>query len=108
MALTVLSILCFFVCAFFVFVLVHWLRETNRKPTGRSPRNSGTNDSKETKRATVIRFPSAAPTYDKSIPASGRLGPLRIQRNGSGSKWIADERSVYHRIVESLGSRKRA
>ena len=107
MAVTALSILGFFGCAF-VFALVQWLRETNRKPTRRSPRNSGTDDSNEAKRAIVIRFPSALPKHDQSIPASGGVGPLGSQRKGSDSKWIADERSVCHRIVESLGSRRRA
>jgi hypothetical protein len=108
MALIVLSTLGLVGCAFLIFVLAQWLRETNRKPTRRSPIISGTNDSNETKRAIIIRFPRAAAKYDQPIPAPGRLGLVSGQKNESGSTRSAAERWVYHRIAKSLGSRKRA
>ena|SRR6516164_8819766 len=108
MALIVLSMFCFLGCAFLVFVLAQWLRETDRTPTLRSPMTNGPNDSIETKRAIVIRFPRAAEKHDQRIPGSDHPGLVSGQRNEFDSDWTAAERLVYHRIAKSPGSRKKA
>jgi len=85
MALIVLTTICFFACVFFLFTLVHWMRDTKRKTTIRSiPKTPGSSRPRVgTSRRTVTR-------HDDSSPGC-----------------VECERNAYARIARALSASKR-
>jgi hypothetical protein len=104
----VLAAVGFLACAFFLFVLFQWTRDTKRKTTTRTAVDDAAGESSEKKRPQVVGSRRAA---DKRGRFSGRS---RWLQNGRGRARSCRpgcnecERVAYEKVARSLSSGKRS
>jgi|ERR1700680_3571315 hypothetical protein len=100
MALIVLATICFLACAFLLFVLVQWIRDTNRKTTTRPAVNSEAGETRETKYPHIVGPRSAVERRDRFKVRSHQVAPASGRSRGRESGYDERERMAYRRICE--------
>ena len=106
MALIVLATICFFACAFLVFVLVQWTRDTRRRAGSRPAVDNKSGESRE-KQPLTSDSRRIEEKRDRFKVGARRMRGIaersRIRKSESNER----ERIAYERIARSFKSGKR-
>jgi hypothetical protein len=108
MALIVLATICFLACVFLLFVLVQWIRDTNRKTTTRPAVNSEAGEARETKYPHIVGPRSAVERRDRFKVRSHEVAAASGRSRDRESGYDERERMAYERIARSFKSGKRS
>ena len=103
MNLIVLATLCFLACEFYIYVLIHWIRETGRKTSTRSSVEDHSDDFEHSAPRRPVTI-SAGRSTRRQGRFAGRLAPRAgvAGRSSSGSVGCAEcERQAYEAIAKS-------
>ena len=107
MTVIVLTAICLLACAFYVYVLIHWIRETKREPTTRSAAENQTNENCERKRPHTIGSRRLTGRDGRFTARSLRPASVAMRSRGSGLGCPECERNVYGLIARSWSVGKR-
>src|SRR6266436_2353520 len=108
MTLIVLTATCLLACAFYVYVLCKWMRDTNSKRTRRPPIHGQNDGEQENKRLYVMGSRKIAERGDRSDVTSHRSPSVTGPSRRRGIAWNECERIAYRQIANSLSSRNRS
>ncbi len=104
MTVIVLAAVGFLACAFYLFVLFQWTRDTKRKVTRVG---DATGDTSENKRPQVVGSQRTVEKRDPSAERSRRFQRMRGRSRGCGPGCNECERIAYEKVARSLRSGKR-
>jgi hypothetical protein len=102
MTLIVLATICFLACAFYVYVLFHWMRDTNRKRTTRYVAEDQADEKRDPKRPHIVGFRGSAGSDGRFAARSLRPASTAGRSRGSGPGGYECERNAYETIARSL------
>jgi len=101
MTVIVLTAICLLACAFYVYVLIHWIRETKRETTIRSAAEIQANENYEPRRLINIGSWKSAERPSRFAARSPRPTGAATRARSSGPCCHECEREVYEAIVRS-------
>ncbi len=107
MTLIILETISFLACAFYVYVLFHWMRDTKRKRTIHSTAENQAEEKFEQKRLHILGSSRAAGSEGRFAAGSLRPASMAERSRGSGPCGHERERNVYETIARSLSLGRR-
>jgi hypothetical protein len=106
MTLIVLVAIGCLACVFYLYVLYHWIRDTDRKRIPHSVSAEESDRRQESKRLYIMDSQKIADKRDRSDVSTYRTPSTTVLAGRRG--WHESERIAYHKIVTSLSLRKRS
>ena len=94
-------------CAFYVYVLCQWMRDTNGRRTLRRVVDRGIKDEKEMQRPYIVGSRKIGESQNQSSVRPHGVPKVAKSSVDRESEWSATERMAYQRIAGSLSLRKR-
>jgi hypothetical protein len=107
MTLIVLATICLLACAFYVYVLIHWSRDTKRKTTTHSAAENQAGEDGERRRPHVVGSRRAAGGDGRFAARSMLPASLAERSRGSAPGGHERERNAYETIARSLNLGRR-
>jgi len=107
MILIVLAAVGFLACAFYLFVLFQWTRDTRRKTTTRTAVDDAAGESSEKKRPQVVGSRRAVEKRDRFSGRSRWIQSGRGRARDCRPGCNECERVAYEKVARSLRSAKR-
>ena len=107
MTLIVLAMTGLLACAFYVYVLCQWMRETRSKRTARPAIDEPSDGPQTNKRRYVMGSQKNAARHDSPDVSSYRATRMTGLSRRRGLGWNECERIAYQKIATSLSLRKR-
>ena len=101
MTLIVIIAISCLACAFYVYVLFHWMRDTKRRKTVRSSAEDQADEKFEPKRLHILGSPRAAGSDGRLAARSLRRASMGERSRSSGPRCREWERKVYETIGRS-------
>jgi hypothetical protein len=108
MTLIVLAMTCLLACAFYIYVLCQWMRETKGKRTTPPPIAGQSGGTQENKRPYIMGSRKNTERHDSPDVSSHRVPRMTWLSRGRGLGWNESERIAYRKIASSLSLRKRS
>jgi hypothetical protein len=102
MTLIVLTTICLLSCAFYVYVMIHWIRETRRKRTIGPAASERAKESREPKHLLSIASGRASGRRDRFAARSQHPASVAMGSRGSNVRLWECERNAYETIARSL------
>ena len=108
MTLSILATIGLLVCAFYVYVLCQWMRDTKSKRPFQRRIHGQSGGTKEIKHPYIISSRKIEEKRHRSDETSRRTPRMTELSKGRGLGCNGSERIAYKKIVSSLSSRKRS
>lgn len=108
MTLIVLATTCLLACAFYIYVLCQWMRDTKGKRTTPPPIAGQSGGTQENKRLYIMGSRKNTERHDSPDVSSHRVPRMIWLSRGRGLGWNESERIAYRKIASSLSLRKRS
>src|SRR5258708_19801842 len=105
MTLIVLATVCLLACAFLLFVLFQWTRDTKRKTTARTAVDDAAGETSEKKRPQIVSSRRTSEKQNRLSRMSGFVPSKRGQSRGCVPACSECERTPYYKVARtcSLG-----
>ena len=107
MSLIVLTAICFLACAFYVYVLIHWMRDTKRKKATHSAGENLADENREPKRPHIIGSRRAPESHGRFAARSLRHASMAGRARGSAPACHQVEHNAYETIARAWSSGRR-
>jgi uncharacterized membrane protein YccC len=107
MTLIVLATICLLACAFLLFVLFQWTRDTKRKTTARTAVDDAAGEASEEKRPRIVASRRTSEKQNRLSRMSRFVPSKREQSRGCGPGCNECERTAYEKVARSLRLGKR-
>jgi hypothetical protein len=108
MTLLVLATICFLACAFYVYVLLHWIQDTTRKATTPPSVDKEARERREQKRPRVVSFRRTTEGQDRLRGRCHHVLRMTERPRNRGRGCDEFERIAYERIAASLSLGRRS